>query len=45
MNNIHILIRNQVRALENLRLGEIESIEEAVNQVTDDFMIMVYAVV
>lgn len=39
MNNIQILNHNQVRVLESLKLGEIESIEEAVNQVTDDFMI------
>jgi hypothetical protein len=39
MKDFKFLSRNQVRVLESLKLGEIESIEEAVNQVTDDFML------
>ena len=39
MHNIQILSQNQLKVLENLKHGEIDSIEEAVDQITDDFMI------
>jgi len=39
MHNIQILSQNQLKVLESLKVGEIESIEEAVDQITDDFMI------
>ena len=39
MHNIQILNQNQVKVLEKLKLGEIDGIEEAVDQITDDFMI------
>jgi hypothetical protein len=39
MNDIQILKRNPKKVLENLKLGEIEIIELAVDQMTDDFMI------
>lgn len=39
MTKLQFLSRNQARVLESLKLGEIDSIEEAVNQVTDDFML------
>jgi hypothetical protein len=39
MNNIQILIQDQAKVLKSLKLGEIESMELAVDQVTDDFML------
>lgn len=39
MNNIQILIQNQLKVLESLKAGEIDGSEEAVNQITDDFML------
>ena len=39
MNNLQILKRNPKKVLESLRLGEVESMELAVDQVTDEFMI------
>ena len=39
MNDIQILGRNQAKVLERLKLGEIDSMELAVDQVTDDFML------
>ena len=39
MNELQILKRNPRKVLESLRLGEVESIELAVDQITDDFMI------
>ena len=41
MNEIQILKRNPKKALERLKQGEVESIELAVDQITDDFMIYV----
>jgi hypothetical protein len=39
MNEIQILKRNPRKVLESLKQGEVESIELAVDQITDDFMI------
>ena len=39
MNSIQILTRNQLKVLGSLQQGEIDSAEEAVNQITDDFML------
>ena len=39
MNELQILKRNPRKVLESLKQGEVESIELAVDQITDDFMI------
>jgi hypothetical protein len=39
MNEIQILKRNPSKVLESLKQGEVESIELAVDQITDEFMI------
>ena len=39
MNEIQILKRNPRKVLESLNLGVVESIELAVDQITDEFMI------
>ena len=39
MNEIQILKRNPRKVLESLKLGVVESIELAADQITDDFMI------
>jgi len=39
MHEIQILKRNPRKVLESLKLGEVESIELAVDQITDNFMI------
>ena len=39
MNDIQILKRNPRKVLERLEQGEVESIELAVDQITDEFMI------
>ena len=39
MYGLQILQRNPKKVLESVRLGEIESIELAVDQITDEFMI------
>lgn len=39
MNDLQILQQNPRKVLESLSLGEVEAIELAVDQVTDEFMI------
>ena len=39
MNELQILKQNPSKVLENLKLGIVDSIELAVEQITDEFMI------
>ena len=39
MNNIQIISRDQAEVLECLKHGQIDNMELAVDQVTDDFML------
>jgi hypothetical protein len=39
MNDIQIIKQNPKKVLDALKLGEIEAIELAVEQITDEFMI------